>query len=136
MRRRVVKPKRITAAWLKTTGACEEEVDNFRRKFPRGLSITVGSYIKAIDAGFYEEMEWLLENVMGKRAKIASDTSYAETDREWERGYNEVNNLWEDGEISKRERKKRLVDLSEALGRVDAVNFLKLWNKWKGRKKR
>lgn len=48
---------RVTAKWLEKMRACKEQVELFKKVFPRGAAVTRENYRKAKRAGL--DMEWL-----------------------------------------------------------------------------
>jgi hypothetical protein len=136
MSRRIVKPRKITAKWLRTTGACEGEVARFGRFFPRGLKVTVRNYVKAIDQGFSEEVGWLIERVMDKRCRAAFYKAYNATGDEWHHARDRLDARLRDGQLTRKEYDKRVKAVNAAGNRADGRAFVEAWTHWKGRKTR
>lgn len=71
--------KTITASMLVKAGACHDQLDLFRRTFPRGSRLTLASVQKALSVGL--DVDWAIERFATQSARDAYD---AATQPAWE----------------------------------------------------
>ena len=70
-------PKRITPRMLKLAGACSDQVDIFRKQWPRGTAVTIESVEMAVSLGL--DIEWAARKLLSDaaRAEYARATAAA-----------------------------------------------------------
>lgn len=77
------KPGKITKSWLERMGACNEEINVFRKLWPRGCTINKTNVIKALERGL--NVYWLAEEVLKWEGAVTLST--------WQRYYVGINKI-------------------------------------------
>ena len=57
-----IRMKRITAAWARRAGACEEAVERFERRFPNGLDLTDAEEVQRAWRLPLDDLTWFFNN--------------------------------------------------------------------------
>lgn len=126
-----VKPKVITARWLKSQGACAEEVEEFRQLWPKGAGMTVGNILRAESMGF--DLSWIVVRLPGDIQKLYNK-ELDKVSTEWNRGYDKILADAGEGRIKPLTVKRREKELSKLFGRKDAMALLRAWRAWSSKK--
>ena len=127
MRRVRVVPEKITAEWLQRIGACEVEVREFERLWPRGAKVTLRNVRKAQE---YElDLEWLVNFMPKHLRKHFEKACCVSAEIWWKRWY-----MWrrqrDAGKISLKELRRRIKQLDDRNELMAAKAFVDVWNRW------
>jgi len=72
------KPALITAKWLLSLGACEPDVDTFRKMYPKGMQVTLTSLRRCARAEL--DIDWLAHRLWYGRAGRKRKQAWAKYD--------------------------------------------------------